>query len=82
MMKPETILRAITTINGAKRRGQSAPETIVNNNNIVQLILPQIIAEKFSVNIDNQVTRAGEQELHTIPSGNLLKQVEDRREAR
>ena len=82
MMKPETILRAIATINGAKRRGQTAPDSIINNTNIVQLVLPQVITEKFAVNIDNQVTRAGSQELHTIPSGNLLKQVEERQAAR
>jgi hypothetical protein len=28
------------------------------------------------VNIDNQVTRAGDQELHTMPASSLLKTVE------
>lgn len=77
MVKPVTILKAIATINGAKRRGQSAPEQVVNQQNIVNLILPQVIADKFSVNGDNQVTKAGEQELLTMASGNLLQQVED-----
>lgn len=79
IMKPDTLLRAISTINGAKRRGQAAPEQVVNNTTVVTLLLPAVIAERFSVNIDNQVIRAGDQELHTIPSGNLLKQVEDKR---
>jgi hypothetical protein len=82
IMKPETLLRAISTINGAKRRGQSAPDQVVNNTNIVTLVLPAVIAEKFSVNIDNQVTRAGTQELHTIPSNTLLGQVEAKRDER
>jgi len=76
MLKPETILRAISTINGAKRRGQSAPDQTINQQNIVNLVLPAIIAEKFTVNIDNQVTRAGDQELHTMPAAELLKKVE------
>jgi len=82
IMKPETLLKAISTINGAKRRGQSAPDQAVNSQNIVNLVLPAVIAEKFSVNINNQVTKAGEQELHTIQSGTLLEQVESRREER
>lgn len=81
MHKPTDILRAIQTINGAKRRGQSSPEQVTNQQNIVNLVLPTIIAQKFSVNINNQVTRAGDQELHTMPSSNLLKKVEDIREA-
>ncbi len=82
IMRPETLLKAISVINGAKRRGVAAPEQVVNNQNIVTLVLPAIIAERFSVNIHNQVTRAGDQELHTIPSSNLLAQVEQKREAR
>lgn len=76
MLKPETILRAISTINGAKRRGQSAPDQTINQQNIVTLVLPTIIAQKFTLNVDNQVTRAGEQELHTMPASALLKKVE------
>lgn len=77
ILKPADLLRAISTINSAKRRGQSSPDQVVNQQNIVNLILPTIIAEKFTVNIDNQVTRAGEQELHTLPASTLLKNVED-----
>jgi len=76
MVKPETIMKAINIVNGAKRRGSSAPQQTVNQQNVVNLILPQTIAQKFSVNINNQVTKAGDQSLLTMPSGNLLKQVE------
>jgi len=82
LMRPESILKAITVVNGAKRRGQSAPEQVANQQNIVNLVLPSVIAAKFSVNIDNQVTKAGDQELLTMASGNLLKQVEDATAAR
>ena len=79
MVRPDTILKAISTINGAKRRGQSSPEQVNNQTNIVNLILPTVLAKQFSVKIDlnNQVIKAGDQELVTMPSGNLLKQVED-----
>jgi hypothetical protein len=77
LIKPESILKAIAIVNGAKRRGQSAPQQVTNTQNIVQLIMPQVIADKFTTNLDNQVVKAGEQELLTMPSGNLLKQVEE-----
>ena len=35
------------------------------------------MVEKFAVDINNQVIKAGDQNLHTMPSGNLLKQVEE-----
>ncbi len=82
MFKPELILKAVSVVNGAKRKGQATPDQIINQQNIVNLILPQVIAQKFSINIDNQVIRAGDQELLTMPSGNLLKQVEQKETAR
>lgn len=75
MIKPEVILKAIAIINGAKRRGQSAPSQLVNQQNIVSLTLPTIIAERFTVNINNQVVKAGDQNLLTMPSGHLLERV-------
>ena len=76
MVKPESILKAISVVNGAKRRGQSAPEQVNNQQNIVNIILPSVIADKFTVNAENQVTSAGEQDLITMQSSSLLKQVE------
>jgi hypothetical protein len=76
MVRPETILKAISIVNGAKRRGASAPDQVTNQQNIVNIIMPKVISQKFTVNINNQVTRAGDQDLMTMPSGNLLKQVE------
>lgn len=76
MVRPESILKAISIVNGAKRRGQSSPEQVTNQQNIVNIILPTIIADKFTVNADNQVISAGDHPLITMQSGNLLKQVE------
>ena len=82
LLKPESILKAIQVVNGAKRRGQSAPEHSTTSQNIVNLVLPTQIVQQFTTNINNQVVKAGDQELLTIPSGNLLKQVEDMQEAK
>jgi hypothetical protein len=77
MIRPDTILKAIGVINSAKRRGQSAPHQVTNQQTVVQLVLPTLIAQKFSVNSNNQVIRTGEQDLLTMQSGNLLARVEE-----
>lgn len=76
LVRPRDILDAMTRVNNAKRRGQSAPDTTNNTQNVVNIILPTAIASRFVTNMNNQVTKAGNQELLTMPSGNLLKQVE------
>ena len=77
MFKPETILRALQTLNAAKRRGQSAPEAATDKQNIVTLVLPKQITQNFTTNIDNQVINAGGQNLQTMQSGNLLALAEE-----
>lgn len=77
MLKPADILRAIQIINGAKRRGQSSPEQVTNQQTIVNLLLPSSVAAEFTVNVNNQVIKAGEKELITMPSSQLLNQVEE-----
>lgn len=76
LVKPESILKAVTIVNGAKRRGHTTTNQVTNNQNIVNLILPSVITQKFTTNIDNQVIKAGNQDLLTMASGNLLEQVE------
>lgn len=82
MVRPDTILKAIAVVNNAKRRGQSAPEQLTTSQNIVNIILPTQIANTFTVNTNNQVVKAGEQDLTTMQSGSLSKQVEAMQEAR
>lgn len=76
LIKPRDIMDALGKVNAAKRRGSSAPTSVNNQQNVVNLILPTIIAEKFAIDINNQVTKAGGQELQTMSSGSLLKKVE------
>lgn len=72
MMRPMEILRALSTINGMKRRGQSAPDQIVHQNTVVNLLMPQVVVQKFTTNVNNQVIHAGDQTLETIQGSVLL----------
>lgn len=73
IMRPMEILKALSVLNAAKRRGQSAPESITNQNTIVNLTMPTMLVQRFSMNINNQVISAGEQTLETIQGSSLLK---------
>lgn len=81
MMRPMEVLRAISVINAAKRRGASAPSQVTQSGaTVVNITLPQIIVDRFTnarivTNSDNQVVKAGEQDLVTMQSGTLFKQV-------
>ncbi len=77
LMRPRDILGAIKVINGATRRGQAAPEQVTDRANIVTLLMPTQIVNKFTTNITNQVVSAGEQDLTTMQSGTLLTMTED-----
>lgn len=76
MTRPMEILKSFQVINAAKRRGQSAPEDLTAKQTIIQLNIPQIILDRFQTNIHNQVVQVGTQSLLTIPSGQMLKQLE------
>jgi hypothetical protein len=78
MYKPMEILQAIKVINAAKRRGSSAPESITGQQTVVQLLMPTQItqifaaqAQELTVNSNNQVVRAGNQDLVTVQSGRM-----------
>ena len=75
LIRPGDILGAIKIVNGAKRRGHDSTDSIVNQQNIVQITMPTQIIQEFTKNIDNQVITAGDQDLRTMQSGDLLKTV-------
>lgn len=79
LYKPQELLRAITVINAAKRRGSSAPESITNQHTHVTLNMPNALIEKFTVNINNQVIQAGMQTLETIQAPALLASLRKRK---
>jgi len=77
MYKPGEVLKTLQVLNGAKRRGQSSPDQVVNQQNIVTLILPTVVTQQFATNVNNQVIKAGEQDLVTLSSNQLLEQIEN-----
>ena len=68
MMKPMEIMKAMQVLNSMKRRRVPATDTALQKSEVVPLALPNIIVNKFTVNINNQVVKAGEQSLVTVPS--------------
>lgn len=72
MMRPMELLKAAQVLNGMKRRGQSAPEQLVQQNQVVTLVMPNIVVQKFTTNVNNQVIHAGGQTLETIQGSTLL----------
>jgi transcriptional regulator with XRE-family HTH domain len=80
LFKPLDVVKALQAVNAAKRRGQSAPEQVTNQQSIVQVLMPTQIVNKFTTNVHNQVVKAGDQDLFTIPSGQLLQQTEQQLE--
>lgn len=77
MVRPMEVLKSIQVINAAKRRGQSAPQALVASQNIVQITVPTQIINRFTTNVQNQVIKAGEQELLTMQSGTLLREIKE-----
>ena len=75
MVRPMEVLKAIQVINQAKRRGASAPDSIIQQQTIIQLNIPTQIIQKFQINSQNMVTQAGDQELLTLQSGTLLNKL-------
>jgi len=73
MVRPMEVARVLQIINQAKRRGSSTPESITNQQTVVQLNMPISVYQKFTVNANNQVIQAGQQQLITVQSGNMAK---------
>ena len=71
MHRPMEVLKAIQVINAAKRRGTSTPEALIEKQQIIQLVVPIQLINKFQTDINGQVTQVGEQNLLTIQSSAL-----------
>lgn len=81
MTRPMEILKAFSVLNAAKRKGQAATGDLQGKQTIIQLNIPQIVLDKFTSNVHNQVVQVGAQTLLTIPSGQMLKSLEARNAA-
>lgn len=77
MLRPMEILKGLQVINAMKRRGTSAPEAILEKQQVVNISLPQVVINNFTnlsveTNIHNQVVKVGTRDLTTMQSGTLL----------
>lgn len=80
--KPLEIARLLKVVNEAKRRGIANTEQTSSTTNVVQLLMPTTIVQKFTTNINNQVISTGDQVLETIQSNTLLRTTKELLEAR
>lgn len=75
VQRPGELVKSLQVINAAKRRGQTSPDINPVRQTIVSIVLPTQLVQRFTVNAANQVIKAGEQTLLTMPSaqvGSLL----------
>lgn len=78
MLRPNDILKAISVINGAKRRGAAGnAEVGAAQNTVVNLVMPSVIVNKFTTNINNQVIQAGSQTLETVQATSLNERLKN-----
>lgn len=70
---PMKLAKLLQVVNSAKRRGAAAPEHLTTQQAVVQLSIPTAILQQFQVNINQQVVKAGEQDLITVQSANMTK---------
>ena len=72
MQRPMEVVKALSVVNAAKRRGQSAPESVTQQQTVVQLVLPTQVVNQFQVDVKNTVIKTGDRELLTINPKQLL----------
>lgn len=77
VMRPMELTRMLQVVNGAKRRGQSAPESASTQTKVVTITVPVQVINRFTTNQENQVIQVGEQQLITMQSGVLLERVKN-----
>jgi len=80
IMRPMEMIKALQVLNQAKRRGQSAPDQLIEKQSIINLVIPIQLINKFQSNAQGQVTKVGEQELITIQSGRLDGLIKEKRD--
>lgn len=74
--RPMESVRALVMINSLKRRGSQADSHISQNSTVVNLILPNFITTKFTVDVNNQVVQTGDKTFVTVPSKSVQAMAE------
>ncbi len=80
MHRPLEILKALQVVNAAKRRGATSPDVPDERRTVVTLVMPTQVIQQFTTNINNQVIRAGSQELLTIQSSSLASRLKEKQD--
>jgi hypothetical protein len=77
VMDPMKLSRILQVVNAAKRRGSSAPDSLIRQRPTVRLNINAALVAKFALNGSNQVVQASigndTQDLVTIQSGNVQR---------
>lgn len=76
MTRPMEILKSFQIINAAKRKGQTTPEHMITKQDVIPLTIPNVVLNKVTVNVHNQVIKIGDKSLLTMPSNALLALTE------
>lgn len=78
IMDPMKLAKILQVVNAAKRRGQSTPDSIIQQSVVVNLTLPTAVINQFQVtkDVNNQILEAGDQKLLTMQSGTLLEKLQ------
>lgn len=74
-LKVETILRAIQTVNSAKRKNTVQEHAGMVINNVINLTVPQAFVKNYQVSPTNEVVAVGRQELISMPAAKILEAV-------
>jgi transcriptional regulator with XRE-family HTH domain len=76
IVKPFELMRALKTVNEAKRRGQITNDQTEIAGKVVALVMPTKIIERYVITGTNQVVEVGNQPLLTIQPEKLKELVE------
>jgi len=77
--RPADIFRAAMLLNKAQRRGQVDPSLGQEFKAVVKLSIPQVIQAQFQVDASGIIISVGTQEMLTMPSNVLLKEIHGER---
>jgi len=77
MMRPAEILRAAAIVNGMKRRGAAAPETMHIQNQVINLQIPNHATVKFQLSATREIVEVDGRSLVTMPSTQLLVEAKN-----
>lgn len=85
--KPQDVLRAVVVVNNAKRRGNTAQESLVVHQNIVNLNIPAQVLNTYTKNITGEVIEVtspeGQQQtLVTMPAATLMSKLAEQHQGK